>query len=117
MAMNVTDVNLKTDIRLSATFEFNAGVKQGDALSTVVLIVALRSIMKDIDRRGTIYTKSSQICAYADDTVIIARSGENIIVIYKEWEKKQRIYDHANIRKQKETARLEGRRETIRRIK
>jgi hypothetical protein len=33
--MNVTQAIVKTDNKLSATFEFNAGVEQGDGLSAV----------------------------------------------------------------------------------
>jgi hypothetical protein len=38
--------------------------------------VALHSIIKSTDKRETVYTKSSQICAYADDIVIIGRARE-----------------------------------------
>jgi hypothetical protein len=50
--------------------------------------VALRGVIKDTVQRGTIYTKSSQICAYAEYIVIIATSREKIIEIYMEMEEK-----------------------------
>jgi hypothetical protein len=59
-------------------------VKQGDGLSAALFIVALHSVIKSIDQRGTIYTISCQICAYADDIVLIIISME----IYKEIEEK-----------------------------
>jgi Trk K+ transport system NAD-binding subunit len=50
--------------------------------------VALHSVIKSIEQRGTIHTNSNQICAYADDIVIITTSREKIIEIYKEIEEK-----------------------------
>jgi hypothetical protein len=83
MTINVRQANIKIYNTLSTTFELNAGVTQGDGLSAVLFTVALHSVIKTIDQRGTIFTKSSQILSYADDTVIIARSREKIIEIYK----------------------------------
>jgi sorting nexin-29 len=73
---------------LHASFDFNVGVKQGNDLLAVLFIVALHSVIKTIDQRGTVFTKSSQICAYADNIVIIARSSEKIIGIYKKMQEK-----------------------------
>jgi hypothetical protein len=62
------------------------------------------SVIKGTDHRGTIYTKPSQICAYPDDTVIIARSREKIIEIYKKMEEKAgKIGLEVNERKTKYT--------------
>jgi hypothetical protein len=34
----------------------------------------LHNAVQEIDQRGTIYSKSSQICVHADDVVIVTRS-------------------------------------------
>jgi hypothetical protein len=61
-----------------------------EGVKEILIIVALHNVIKTIDQRGTIFTKSSQICAYADDTVIIARTRQKIIEIYKKMEVKAR---------------------------
>jgi hypothetical protein len=83
-----TKVRAKIDNQKSAPFEFSNGVKQGEGLSTTLFILALHSAAQEIDQRGTIYTKSSQICAYADDAVIVTRSETRLRRVYREVEEK-----------------------------
>jgi hypothetical protein len=71
MTMCQTKARVKTDNQISAPFEFTKGVKQGDVLSTTLFILALRNAAQETDQTGTIYTKSSQICAYTRDLVIV----------------------------------------------
>ena len=88
MTMCQTKTRVKTDKQISAPFEFNKGVKQGDGLSTTLFILALHNAAQETDQRGTIYTKSSQICAYADDVVIVTRSESGLRQAYTETEEK-----------------------------
>jgi len=65
------------------------GLRQGDALSTVLFNLVLEAALLKIDLRGNINTRTKQLCAYADDVVIIARTQkkalkETIITLQKE---------------------------------
>ena len=88
MTMCQTKARVKTDNQISAPFEFNKGVKQGDCRSTTLFILPLHNAAQEIDQRGTIYTKSSQISAYTDDVVIVPRSESRLRQIYRETEEK-----------------------------
>ena len=72
-------------------FNINNGLRQGDALSTVLFNLVLESALLKIDLRGNISTRTKQLCAYADDVVVIARTQkalkETFIIIQKEVEK------------------------------
>ena len=84
----MSNQRVRTDNPISAPFEFNKGVKQGDGLSTTLFVLALHNAAQEIDQRGTIYTKSSQICAYADDVVIDTRSETRLREVSREMEEK-----------------------------
>jgi sorting nexin-29 len=85
MTMCQTEARVKIDNQLGAPFEYD-GVEQGDGLSTTLFILALHNVAQEVDQRSTNYRKSSQICAYADDVVIITRSETRIRHLYRELE-------------------------------
>jgi len=78
MTMCLTKPRVKIDNQVSAPFEFNKGVKQGDGLSKTLFILTLHNAAQETDQRGTIYTKSSQICAYVHDVVIVTTSDSRL---------------------------------------
>jgi sorting nexin-29 len=86
MTMKNSTARVKVTNKLSNSFTFNAGVRQGDGLSTTLFILALHYGVQKIDHRGTIFTKLSQICAYADDIVIVARTQTKLTEVYLELE-------------------------------
>uniref|UniRef100_A0A8D9B4S3 Craniofacial development protein 2 n=1 Tax=Cacopsylla melanoneura TaxID=428564 RepID=A0A8D9B4S3_9HEMI len=86
MTMNNSKALVKVDNTLGDPFDINAGVKQGDSLSTTLFIIALHKAIKPIDQRGTIFTKTTQLCAYADDIGVIARTKERLVEIFKQIE-------------------------------
>jgi hypothetical protein len=82
MTMKNTTARVKVTKKLRNSFIFNAGVRQGHGLSTTLFILALHYRVKKIDQRGTIFTKLSQICAYADDIVTVARTQKKLTEMY-----------------------------------
>jgi hypothetical protein len=77
MTMKNTIARVKVTNKPSNNFTFNAGVRQGAGLSTTLFILALHYGVRKIHLRGIIFTKLGQICAYADDIVIVARTRKN----------------------------------------
>ena len=55
-------------------------------MSATLFNLALYSVVAPIVQRGTIFNKSYQICAYADDIVIIARETRSLEDIYRKLE-------------------------------
>ena len=80
--------SVKIDNQIGTRFEFIKGINQDGGLSITPFILALRNAVEEIDQRGTIYTNSSQICAYADDVVIVTRSETRLRQVYREVEEK-----------------------------
>lgn len=56
---------------------FNKGVKEGYQPRSSLCL-------EDVDQRGTILNQTSQIFAYADDIMIISRSRQRLVELYKE---------------------------------
>ena len=72
-------------------FNINSGLRQGDALSTVLFNLVLEAAFIKIDLRGNISARTKQQCAYSDDVLMIARTQkalkETFIKLQNETEK------------------------------
>ena len=54
-------------------------MRQGDPLSALLFSVMLDSVITNLEVQGNITTKLKQICAYANDIVIIGRTKQILI--------------------------------------
>jgi len=77
--MQQTKMKVKVNNRCSEWFEKKTGVRQGDPLSALLFSVMLDSVITNLEVRGNITTRLKQICAYADDIVIIGRIKQILI--------------------------------------
>ncbi|XP_055375392.1 uncharacterized protein LOC129608093 [Condylostylus longicornis] len=68
--------------KLTNSFNIDSGVKQGDALSALIFNMMLHYAINEIDPGATIFIKSYQICAYADDIVILSRNANVLKEIF-----------------------------------
>jgi sorting nexin-29 len=76
--MTLTNINSKVKIqgKLSPSFETVVGLRQGDSLSTLLFNLCMEKIIKNIriNPGGTIFNRTRQYLAYADDVVNLGRS-------------------------------------------
>ena len=87
--MNNTQCRVKIQNRFSAPIHIKNGIRQGDALACLLFNVALEKVVRDatLNIRGTIFYKSVQILAYADDIDIIGRTQSQMIEAFNSLEK------------------------------
>ena len=82
ISLTLTDTKMRVKIQgdLSEPVDIENGVRQGDALACLLFNIALEKIIRDskINTRSTIFSKSVQIIAYADDIDIIARTQKDL---------------------------------------
>jgi len=72
-------MKVKVNNSYSEGFETKTGVRQRDPLSALLFSVVLDSVITNLEVRGGITTRLKQICACADDIVIIGRTKQILI--------------------------------------
>jgi len=79
LKMQRTRMKMKVNNSYSEWFETKTGVREGDPLSTLLFSVVLDSVITNIEVRGNITTRIKQICALADDILMIGRTKQILI--------------------------------------
>jgi len=76
--MTLTNTNSKVKIqgKLSLSFETTIGLRQGDSLSTLLFNLCIEKIIRNvrINQGRTIFNRTRQCLAYADDVVILRKT-------------------------------------------
>jgi hypothetical protein len=67
---------VRVDNKCTPIFPITNGVRQEDALSSVLFDLILEAMLQKIDVTGHIGTKSTQILAYADDVAMMSKSKD-----------------------------------------
>jgi hypothetical protein len=65
-------------------------VKQGDGLSATLFILVLHKALKNLEQSNTTLNRLTQICGYADDTLVIARSLPALEALSVEFKQRSR---------------------------
>jgi len=70
---------VKVNNSYSEWFEKKTAVRQGDPLPSILFSVVLDSVITNLEVRENVTTRLKQICAYADDILIIGRTMQILI--------------------------------------
>jgi sorting nexin-29 len=65
---------VRVDNQCTPTFPITNGLRQGDALSSLLFDLVLEAITRKLNITGHIGTKNTQIFAYVDDVAILSRN-------------------------------------------
>jgi hypothetical protein len=73
MTMAKFKCSVRIQSHLSESLNVKNGLRQGDALACLLFNIALEKVVceSNIQTRGTIFSKTNQILAYADDTELM----------------------------------------------
>jgi hypothetical protein len=76
MTLNNTTAGVKVQNKLSEQFDINSSLRQGDIISSQLFNLCLEKVIRNIDINpgGTIYNRTLQVLAYADDVDLVACS-------------------------------------------
>jgi hypothetical protein len=76
MALIESNCRVKIQGQLSSNFKVKVGLRQGDALSTILFNIVLEKVIRNIEinPNGTIFNRTRQYLAHVDEVVILGIS-------------------------------------------
>jgi hypothetical protein len=92
MTLDLTSCRVLIQGHVSRDFLVEKGVRQGDALSCLLFKIVLERVIRKsgVNTRGSIFGKSVQVLAFADDIALVARSKKYLIEAFEAIEKEAR---------------------------
>jgi len=76
-------MKMKVNNSYSGWFEKKTAVRQRDPLSAILFSVLLDWVNTKLEVQGNITATLKQICAYADDIIILGRTTQNLIDTFR----------------------------------
>jgi len=74
MTLEGAQAKVIVDGKISNPFVISGGFRQGDGLSATLFNLILHNALKNLEQSSTILNRLTQICGYADDILVFARS-------------------------------------------
>ena len=74
MTLEGDQAKVIVDGKISNPFAIGRGVRQGDGLSATLFNLAFHKALKNLEQSNSILNRLTQICGYADNIFVIARS-------------------------------------------
>jgi sorting nexin-29 len=78
MTLEGAQAKVIVDGKISTPFGISIEVRQGDGFSATLFSLVLHKALKNLEQSNAILNRLTQICGYADDILVIARSFPNL---------------------------------------
>jgi sorting nexin-29 len=87
MTLEGAQAKVIVDGKIRNPFVIDMGVRQGDGLSATLFNLVLHKALKNFEQGYTIFNRLTQICRYADDILVLARSLPALQAFFEELRK------------------------------
>jgi hypothetical protein len=80
MTLESTNNKVKVQGKMSPSFQIAAGLRQGDPLSTLLFNLSMEKVIRNVKTNpgGSIFNRTRQRLAHADDVVILGRAMRHV---------------------------------------